>query len=250
MEQQPQPVPSLEPVPEPTKNGLGQVVRMFYEPSAVFRELAARRAWLWPLILVVMLAIGLQILTAPRLDMEGTIREQLERFGQADRVSAEQIRDMAAARGPMQKIGGIVGALIAIPLVMLALAALYLVGLKAAGSEVGFGSTFSMLMYASAPPAVVNTILTGIVAMGRDSFTQGELQKLVRSSLETWLSPDAPKALLALGSVLDLFNVWYWVLLVLGLGIVGRVKRGPAIAIVAVLWGLYTLGKVGFSLLF
>lgn len=250
MEQQPQPMLSLEAAPEPKKSGLGQVARMFYEPSAVFRELAARRAWLWPLILVIVLAIGLQLLTAPRLDMEGTIREGLERFGQADRVSAEQIREMAAARGPMQKIGGIVGVLIVVPVVMVVLAALYLVGLKAAGSDVGFGSTFSMLVYASAPPSIVQTVLTGIVAMGRDSFTQGELQKLVRSSLETWLSPDAPKALLALGSVLDLFNVWYWVLLVLGLEIVGRVKRGPAIAIVAVLWGLYTLGKVGFSLLF
>lgn len=250
MEQQPQPVASMEAIPEPRKSGLGQVVRMFYEPSAVFRELAAHRAWLWPLILVIVLAIGLQILTAPRLDMEGTIREGLERFGQADRVSAEQIREMAAARGPMQKIGGIVGVLFFVPVVMVVLAALYLVGLKAAGSEAGFGSTFSMLMYASAPPSIVQTVLTGIVAMGRDSFTQGELQKLVRSSLETWLSPDAPKALLALGSVLDLFNVWYWVLLVLGLEIVGRVKRGPAIAIVAVLWGLYTLGKVGLSLLF
>lgn len=250
MEQQVQPVPFPESLPEPPRNGLGQVVRMFYEPSAVFRELAARPTWLWPLILVIVLAIGLQLLTAPRVDMEGTIREGLERFGQADKFSSEQIREMAAARGPMQKYGGILATMIAIPLVMLVLAACYLVGLKAAGSEVGFRSTFSMLMYASAPPSIVNTILIGVVAMGRESFTQGELQRLVRSSLETWLSPDAPKALLALGGVLDLFNVWNWVLLVLGLSIVGRIKRGAAIAIVAVLWGLYTLGKVGLALLF
>ncbi|HPC81811.1 MAG TPA: YIP1 family protein [Thermoanaerobaculaceae bacterium] len=250
MDQQPRPGEVPEAAPAAGTRGLGQLVRVFYEPSAVFRELAARSAWVWPLVVVIALAIGLQLLTAPRLDMEGTIREGLERFGQADKLSAEQIREMAAARGPMQTIGGIVGTVVVIPLVMVVLAAIYLMGLRAAGSEAGFGKSFSLLVYASAPPSIVQTVLTGIVAMGRDSFTQGELQKLVRSSLETWLPPEAPKALMALGSVLDVFNVWYWVLLVLGLEIVGRIKRGPAIAIVTVLWGVYTLGKVGLSLLF
>ncbi len=52
--------------------------------SGRWPSVAARSAWVWPLVVVIALAIGLQLLTAPRLDMEGTIREGLERFGQAD----------------------------------------------------------------------------------------------------------------------------------------------------------------------
>lgn len=243
----PTPVPSPAAAPP---GGLALLVGTFWQPGATFKALGERPAFLWPLLILVIVAMLTQVVLLPRLDMEGTIREGMERFGQGDKLTDEQIHEMATRGGTLRKVAPLFGALLGIPIITALLALAYMLGLKVAGSSAGFDRAFAVVAHAQAPPAIVKTALTAVIALQRESFTAMEAERLVRSNLATWLGPEAPKALLALGGVLDVFNVWYWVLLVLGLAIVGRVTRGAAVGIVLVLWGLYTLGAVGLALLF
>ncbi len=246
MEPQPQPVP-VQPMPESPTNRLGQVVRMFYEPSAVFRELAHRPSWVWPVLILVVFSLASQLVIAPRIDMEGTIREQMAKSGRP--VTEEQLEQAVAVGGKFAKLTMYTTPLM-IPIMFLILAGLYTLGLRLVGGDTAFGKVFSGISHALLPPSLVSGALMLVVALQRDSLLASEFPHLVKSSVASWLGPDAHRVLVAAGSVLDVFNLWQWVLVVLALQIIGKVKRGQAIGIVVVLWGLYTLGKVGLALLF
>ena len=237
--------------PQPAgPGGLAALTGMFFQPSASFKALAAKPLFLWPLITIIVVALASQVVLLPRLDMEGTIREGLERFGQSGKMTDQQIHEAATSQGTMQKIVQVAGPLFAIPMGLLVLSLVYMLGLKVVGSTASYDRVLAVVAHATAPPAVVKPLLTMVVGFQRESFTAMEMENLLKSNVGAWLGTEAPKALVALGSVLDIFNLWLWVLLVLGLSIVGRVSRSAAAGVVAALWGLYTLARVGFALLF
>lgn len=246
MEQQPQTVPSLETAPEPKRSGLGQVLRMFYEPSAVFRELAHTPSWVWPVVVLVVFSLASQLVIAPRIDMEGTIREQMAKSGR--QVTEEQLEQAVAIGGKFAKVTMYVSPLL-IPIMLLIMAGVYALGLRLVGGDTEFGKVFSGVSHALLPPGLVSGALMLVVASQRDSLLGTEVEHLVKSSVGSWLGPDAHRALVAAGSVLDVFNVWQWVLVVLALQIIGKVKRGQAIGIVAVVWGAWMLVRVGLAFL-
>jgi hypothetical protein len=248
--QSPLPAPaSVEPQPA-GPGGMAVLIGMFFQPGASFKALADKPRFLWPLIGIVVVTLLSQAMLLPRIDMVGSAREVLERFGQGDKVTDEKLQEEIANQGPVQKVAQVVGPLFTVPTILLVLSVVYMLGLKVAGSTASYDRVLAVVTHASAPPWVVKTLLTVVVGLQRTSFTAMEMENLLKSNLGAWLGSEAPKALVALGSVLDIFNVWLWVLLVLGFEVVGRVRRGAAVAVVAGLWALYAVGRVGFALLF
>lgn len=232
--------------PAPPGGGLPRVFRVFTEPVAVFRELATSPTWLAPLLVIGCVSVATQLLLVPRLDFEATVRQGMsERVSQ---MSDEQVNKAVEVGGKMARYSMYASPL-AIPVVYLALAGIYFLGLKAMGSLTEYKPVFSTVVHAALPAAVVSSVLLAVVAMQRGSFAAQELERMVRSSLGAWLPPETSKPLLAIAGVLDIFNVWQWVLLVLGLQIVGGVTRAKAVTLVALVWGVWALGKVGLAAL-
>jgi len=88
-----------------------------------------------------------------------------------------------------------------------------------------------------------------IVAWPRNAIIATEIPHLVRSSLGSWLGSGVHRAIVAAADILDLFNLWQWVLVVLALEISGKLRRGQAVGLVAVVWGAWTVVKVGMAFL-
>ncbi len=240
------PYETLESPPSTTPQAQGgqftRVVKMFTQPTAAFAELAARPTWLVALVVLVAASLAVQAVLVPRIDLEATIRQSMEeRVG--DKVDEAQLERMVEGA---EKAGRITSYLapLAIPLVLLVVAAVYFLGLKALGSDTAYPAVFATCVHAAVPPSVVGSAVLAIVAWRRDALTAQEIPNLVKSHLGAWLPPDTAKPLLALANAVDLFNVWQWILLVLGFEIVARVGRSKAIALVAVVWGVWIAGKV------
>jgi hypothetical protein len=232
----------------PGDSGLSRVWRVFTQPTAVFTELAATPTWLAPLVLILLLSVGMQLVIGPRLDMAGTIRQSLAERTSGPKMSDEQM-DRTVELG--SKTAGVMRWLtpVTVPLVFLVLGGLYFIGLKAVGSTAEFKPVFATVLHANVPAAVVSSLVMAAAVLKRASFTAQELEGMVKSSLGALLPDTAPKPLVALAGLIDVFNIWQWILLAIGLAIVGRVSRGKVIAILVVIWGVWGLGKMGLAFL-
>lgn len=235
--------------PEPSAGGggversqLSRVLRTFTEPAAVFRELAQRPTLFVALLVLVAASVAVQAVIVPRLDMEATIRQSLEQRQQGG-VREEEVEKAAQTAGKVGKATMLLSPLL-IPVFFLLVAGVYSLGLRVLGSDTPFVPVYATCLHAALPAALVSNLLVVVVALQRDSLAVQEMESLVKSNLAAWLPPETAKPLLALAGALDVFNVWQWFLLVLGLQIVGRVSRGKAIALVAVVWGVWVGAKV------
>jgi len=222
---------------------LSRVLRTFTEPAAVFRELAQKPSWVVALLVLVGASIVVQAVIVPRLDMEATIRQTLQER-QHGTVNEQEVEKAARTAGRVGKITMLLSPLL-VPVAFLLVAGVYSLGLRVLGSETPYVAVYSTCLHAALPASVVSNLLLAVIALQRDSFAAQELESLLKSNLAAWLPPDTAKPLLALAGALDVFTVWQWVLLVLGLEIVGRVSRGKAVALVAVVWG----GWIGIKVL-
>jgi len=235
--------------PQPATGGpLSRLVRVFYQPTAVFREIASAPGWLAPLLALVIVGVGAQFVITPRIDMEATIRHSMEQRGrelsgeQLDRAveTAEKWQNSPIAKG--------VSAVV-VPVIYLIIGGVYFLGVRAMGSEGEFKPVFSGVLHAAWPPVLTQTALTVIIALQRQSFRGDEAERLVKASVAAFLPENAPAMLQAVGGVFSVFNVWHWVLLVLMFQAVGRLDKGKSIGIVAAVWVLWLAIKVGLAAL-
>jgi len=242
------PPEAVQPVGQLSGAALTRVWRVFAAPSEVFREIGASPTWLWPLVVMIVLSVASQLVIAPRIDFDATIRESMAQSGSGRQLTDEQI-EQAVTMG--KKVAGITMYVspLGVPILYLMIGGLYFLLLKMVGSETEYSRVFSGMMHATLPADIVKSVLLTVVAWQKESFAATELETMLKSSLASWLPTEAPKATVALAGVLDVFNVWKWVMLVLALEIVGRVERKKAIGIVAGVWGVWALALMALRAL-
>jgi hypothetical protein len=243
------PTTPIPPAQEAPGGALSRLFRVFTDPAAVFNELAVTPTWLPPLLVILALSVAMQLVVSPRLDLDGTIRESVAaRSGSGQQMSDEQIERMVEMG---TKTAGIMQWLtpVTVPLLFLVIGGVYFLGLKAAGSSAEFKGVFAATLHANVPATLLSSAVMAATVLRRATFTAQELEGMVKSNLGAFLPDTVPKPLVAFAGVIDIFNIWQWVLLAIGLPIVAKVSRGKAIAILAVVWGVWALGKMGLAAL-
>ena len=224
--------------------GFARLLNVFASPGEVFADIARKPTWVWCLVLTTLVAVGAQLVAVPHIDMEATIRARMAE--RSTEITDEQMDTILQRADKLAYIGP-AASVVVVPLAMIILAAVYLLGIKMSGSDADFLKAFSTTLHAYWPSTLVKGGL-GIVLMQRlGKVPANELKDLVKSNLGAFLSPDAPKWLGALGSTLDIFNLWAIALLVIGLSVVGGIPRKRAGIVVAVIWLLWIAGKVGVA---
>ncbi len=232
--------PEIADGPAPQYSAVDRLWRVFASPGAVFEDIGRRPTVLLGLIALTLFSVLTQVAIVPHVDMEATIRANLEAQG---RETSDAEFDQALKAAEFFRWVGPVAALIFSPVFMVGLAGLFYVALKLGGSDADFMRTLSATLHAYWPPAVVGGVLYGAVAQTVGQIPAEEIQNMVKSHVAAFLSADAPKWLSAMLSSVDVFNIWTVILLILGLSIAGRVSRGRAAAGVLGIWGIYVLGK-------
>ena len=235
--------------PEPSEPSMGAAARllgMFTAPTRVFEAIRVRPTWALVLVMMVLLSVATQAVVRHHLDIEASIIENMERAGQD--ISDAQLDRIVAQADRWAVVGlAVTGAVI--PLIMAAIAAIFLVTLRAAGGETDFRTTFSAWLHATWPAGLVSSALTMILVSRLGKVTQDTMQHLVRSNLAAFLSPDLPRWQLALAGSLDVFSLWVFVLLVLGFSITARISKTRAAVAVLVPWAIYIAGKVALVMI-
>ncbi len=230
----------------PRMGALARIVQVFVSPVEVFRDIARKPTWVAILLLTMVVSAGTQFVVMPHLDMETTIRQSLEKRG--SEVTEEQLDTMLANADRMAWLGP-VSSLVIVPVAMVVLAAIYLLGLKLAGSDIDFLHSFSATLHAYWPASVAKAAILVALVSRVGKVPAQEMERLIRSNLAAFLGPDSPAWQVKLATSFDVFNLWTFALLVVGLAIVGRIPRARAAVVTGLLWGTWIAGKVAFAAL-
>ncbi len=236
------------PTPAPTArfSAVQRLWMMFTSPGQVFEDIGVKPSWILIMAVLVILGVGTQIVIAPHIDTEATLRTQFA--DRADDFTDEQIENMVATNEKFTKFGPIFALVIA-PIAWLIMAAIFLVMLKIVGSEIDFKKTLSTVLHGYWPPTAVALILTGILVQRVGKVPQQELGNIVKANIGAFLSPETPAWLTAAASTISIFNIWAVVLLIMGFATVGKLSRGKATVAVLVPWITWMVVRAGFAMI-
>lgn len=226
------------------RNAFQRMAGVLFSPVDTFRDIAMRPDWIIPLIVVMLMSLVSYLVIAPHLDLESTLREQMEARGITDQQAidkqVELITKVAKFNAPVT--------VVVVPLMILFMAGVLLLSFKLMGYGGTFKQFFAVTVYAFLTH-IVKAIVTSIIVASRGTMTQLELVSLVKSNLGFLVDPKTSPAAFSFLSSLDVFNIWMVVLLIIGLAFAARVTTRQSAVIVLILWSIIIMIMVGFSAL-
>jgi hypothetical protein len=207
-------------------------VDIFVSPAQVFTRRQGRGFFVALAVLTVVfaaLAVGTKPIMQPVYDV--ALEQQAElALKQNPQLTPEQL---AKGRSIGEKVATI-GAVISIPIMVLATGLVLLLVGKLFDSQLTAGDAMMVATYASFPKilAMVASALI-VLVMDPSSITSMYSATL---GLGRFIDPTETPVLAALLGRVDLFTIWVTVLLGVGLHVAGKVPKGQAAIAAAIVW--------------
>lgn len=240
MESAASPAPQAAPGPD---SALGRLVGVFLFPVRTFRAIAARPAWLMPLLLWTALSFLVGELVVTRSDWRTMMREGAEKRGQ--KLTDAQLDEMAERARKFGWIGEVF-AVLAPVVIAAATAGVLWAACQAFGLEIRFKQSFGITVHAFLPHVLASIALFGIL-WGRATIDPKVMDDVLPTSLGPLVSRTSAPVVHSLLSSIDLLSFWTMALLVIGLSEATKSPRRRVAVLVLTLWALYVLGKAGLS---
>jgi len=245
------------PAPMPFFEKLGNI---FFEPSAVFRNLRAHPRWFAALVLAALLSFAYTTAFTRRLTPERIVSFTTDKVAEKfTSIPPEQIAKMkeqqiADAKSPAKVAGNSVTVFVGLFVVMCLIAGLCMLFVLLFGGRLGFWPALSMVVWASLPPLIIEKVLSFVLLYVKDPDDIHPIlgqQTLVTDNLGALVKPaDSPVlfAVLTTFGVLAFYRVW---LTATGLRHTSeRLSKGSAWTIAIIFWGIGLLLAVASSALF
>ncbi|MBN1437811.1 MAG: YIP1 family protein [Anaerolineales bacterium] len=228
------------------------LLALIIRPKAAFTQLdqTGKPHFLWPALVMLAVVWLAPIVTLPitqREAVEGydSIMEQTSsQFTEEQRAVLEQQREfstnpvfLVAATGILETISW--------PILWLSAAGLlYLLSL-AFGGQARFGSIFSMTVWASAA-AILSKIFLVIGTLARGATGQPGLSYLLKADVLSEITP-LTAGLAPILSRITLFEIWYLILIFVGVLVCAKVTRVKSLIITILYWILSLIPPVAMA---
>jgi len=229
----------------PSLSTTSRILKVFYQPSLLFRNLGAHPSWIPAFLLLAlsitayniafMQRIGAGTIAAATIDkvLEGGFISDTE----GKEIRAEAVRNAETTVARVSKVvGGVVGWLV----FMLLVASLYLMGVAMFGGDVNFLQALSVAMYAALPPFLAQNLISLVVLLviPRDNINPIRDQSgLARMDLGLLFTPSEHPLLYVMGTSINIFAIYWLALTIIGLrNGASRLSAGYAWTISLSLW--------------
>jgi hypothetical protein len=233
----PQMYSSPEPaVIEPTGPGLSEPQRLintFIAPSKTFEDIRRNASWWVPWLVSAIFALGFGIVAVQKIDMTRFVQQQIEKSPSAqqrmERLSPEQRAQGVALQATITKVTfyiipvfSLIGGLIVAAIVM----AIFNFML---GAEVSFSRALAVTFYAGVPGILKSILLIVSLMASADPSTIDIAGNPMPTNLGFFLDPQGNKFIYSLLGSLDIFTIWFVVLLGMGFAIASS-NRKPSVS--------------------
>jgi len=238
---------------EPPKSFFQRLVGVFVSPGATFADVARKPDFIVPLIVLVVLTVTGTELFLAKIGLEPVVRWALEHSSRTSSMSPDQIQQTVARMVPIQAGFTHVFGVLWVPLVALVVAAVGMVSVNSIfGGQISFRTAYSIACYAY----LVNIIyyLLGMVMtfLGDPEHIISNPQNPTPTSLGFFLNPlESSKPMLAVAGSVEIFTLWYLVLLGIGFSEASarKVRFTPIFIVFLGLWLVGVLIKAGLATL-
>jgi hypothetical protein len=223
-------------------NPFSRLAGVIFSPVETLQSISERPDWVVPFIVVMLISIGVNAIIAPHIDIEATVRQQMESRPNA---TESQIQQAISIGKTIAKFNMII-AIVAVGVVLLVIAGALHLAFRAFAGEGTFGQSWAVTVYSSVPGLLLAIIMTLLASM-HGSMTQQDMMLLVKSNPGAFLDPKSNPILFALLKSIDIFTLWRLALLTIGLSFASRLSRGRSAGIVITLWAIVVVFQVAFA---
>jgi len=209
---------------------LGRVARIFYAPGRAAGEIRDSPNWVFPLLLSVFFSLLLSVAVFSRPEWQEALQKALsgapKTLGELERVQLlKAMRIMA--------YGAVVAAVVVGNLFL----ALLLWGTAALlEGRTKFLNVFSLQLHAQMVTVLPQALGLGILLARGGNGPEGAVDPLPFNLAYLLPAQGVAPLLRAFASAVDLFSLWYWGLVLLGLPIVAGLSRRKLLVPVMFLW--------------
>ena len=245
------------PAPMPFFQKLSNI---FFEPSAVFRNLRAHPSWFGALLITTLLSFAYSTAFVQRLTPERIVNFTTDKVAeQFTSIPPEQIAQMKAqgiaeAKAPGKVAGGAVTTFVGGFVLACIVAGLYMLLVLLFSGRLGFWQAVSLAVWAALPAAIIGRVLSLVLLYIKDPDDIHPVRGgggLVTDNLGVLINASEHPVLfivLSFFGVLSFYQLW---LAATGLRHTSdRLSSGSAWTVAIIIWLLFLLLATGFSALF
>lgn len=220
--------------PPPLSEG-ARISGVFFDPKKAFADIAARPAWIVPIILMIVIGVVATYLIGSHIGWERAMRPMLESSKRMQQMDPQQREIVLQQQIKFAPIFGYLATILGVPIMALVIAAVVLLMSKMGGASLKFKQMFAITSYAMLPRAIAGILLMIVIFLKNpDEFN---LQNPLAFNLAAFLDPSGNKFLYSLGTSFDLFAIWVLVLIAVGLSVASRnISFGKGLVLVAIPW--------------
>ena len=217
---------------EPEKpNTFHRIIGVLFSPGETFESIVKRPNILGPLLIFVIISVLSAVAVAVKVDFDALAREAIEAN---PNIPADKAAGAVSMTKGIMKVSMYASPVLIVLMLVIA-AGVLLLAFKMFGGEGDFNIALSVTTYAWFP-RLIRGILGAIVTLSKGSLSLAELQNPIMSNLGFLFDPKTQPVQYAIGSSLDLFNIWSLVLLIIGFAAMSKLSKVRSAVIVIVLW--------------
>ena len=257
----PSPYPASIPLsPEPEGPGLSEpqrLVNVFIAPKKTFEYLKRNSSWWVPWVISSMFVLIFGIIAVQKLDMGRFVQQQIDRSPSAqkrlEQATPEQRAQGMAIQATITKFTFYITPVFLLIGGLLTAAVLMAIFNFILGAEVPFQRAMAIAFYAGLPGILGSLLLIVSFLVSADPSTIDIAGNPMPTNPGFFLDPQGNKLLYGLASALDVFKIWWVVLLGLGFATASSNRKpsvGTALTTVFVTYGIVVLIGIGFKLAF
>ncbi len=245
----PAPIPAAE--PQAAISPLGRVVGVLFSPKATFEDIVRKPSWLLPFVIMFVLGLLAAVSLNQRMNWREYVSQQIEKNPSAAQLSAEQKEKQIEVGTKIAPISTYISVPL-VPIVGLLVVTLVMWGSYnlLGGANTDFKTSLGIVSH-SFVPSYISSLLFLLVIFLKPVGTV-DLQNPVATNVAAFLPDDVPKWLDALCKNLDVFVIWYLLLIAIGFAATNpkKLKGGKSFTIAVTVMAVYLVLRVGIAFIF
>jgi hypothetical protein len=245
------------PAQEPARiSEAGRFIGTIFSPGETFEDINRKPSWVVPLLISIATALAFTWFLYSHFSagmdqfMRKTLADQAAKSGRPAPTS----QDLEFGLKITKWVGlgfGLIGPVV----VNLIIAGAFALGLMIMQAQTTFKKIFSVVLWSGVATGVVQIIVIIASVLVRDPDSDSEFNprnfgSLSATNLAVFLPSDTSAPIKALAASIDVFSIWFLILLVIGLTAVSgsrKISKGSVAGLVIGLWLLTVLVKVGWA---
>lgn len=251
-------IDAAAPPPEQEPARLGPVERLIgtiFSPGETFADINRKPTWLVPVLIAIVLSIGFSLFFQWRvnLDYEQLVRDQIKKATEArgqQMPSEEVVQQQVAVTRVISRVAPVVYP----PIFCFIIAGIFALGMMLMSAQTTFKKILSVSAWSNTATSLIYCIVAAASLMVRDPTTVDPTQPggIAATNLGAFI-PVESSGLRAMLGAIDIFTIWFLILLSIGFAAISGTKRMTASktgTLVFGLWAVWLIIRAGTGAFF